>query len=877
MKKTKRLYSNNYLNILLRILPILLLIFAISACSEDSNGDSDNSGTTVSIGKSDSSGFEHNVIDIENPDLLAGQSTTIHVALINNDGSPYITPVTVSFTASCASSIFSVTSTQTVNGVATVQYTAGHCQGLDEIEASVAINGYQLIASGNVAVTRPVSIQFGTHLANLNPGQTIPLIVSLRYSNGELFTTPVDLSFTTNCNTSSFSDSSLGTVNGSAENSFTAGNCVGVNTVSATALVNGVTLIAITNITINQAVSISIHADQTDLISGESTTVTTALQYSDLSSYPVATQINLTTSCASSSIPTPAITNGGFAVSTYVAGNCQGTDTITATANINGDTIVAAVNINLSAPVLNLGLGRGSGATFELGILGTGTGNLADGQSALAAGGSTTVTATIVDLDNANSLYGFFTGNVNFTSPCVASGLAVMTSPISVVGGTATTTYVSNGCVGDDTITASSNLDGFVAVASTTITNAPQLVGGIVFVSANPEQIAIQGSGSGYPETTTLSFRVQDNSGIPVANQIVEFSVSTNIGGIMLSSASAVTNTQGIASVTLQSGTISTPVYVTASTTDIVSGIDYGTQSNAIVISSLYPDQDSLSLSFSECSPAAWEIDGVSVEVTARAADHFNNPVPDGTPVSFRTEGGSIDASCLTIGGICSVTWTSQNPRPADGRSTILATMVGNESYIDLNGNGIFDDGDIMGADLPEAWLDANENGIYDAGVEEFLDFDLDNLFTPANGLYDGVLCQHSSLCSTGNSIHVRQSGVINMASTSNLFQIDGGTSINAPFSLPAAADPPLAVNIIINSGNGNYPASGTVINVESTNGQFSGPTNFVVPDSCSAFIGDPYYVTVYMNSDGVSSVGILTVTATTSGIVSQQTVNVSD
>lgn len=43
-------------------------------------------------------------------------------------------------------------------------------------------------------------------------------------------------------------------------------------------------------------------------------------------------------------------------------------------------------------------------------------------------------------------------------------------------------------------------------------------------------------------------------------------------------------------------------------------------------------------------------------------------PVPDGTVVNFTTEGGSIPGSCVTQDGVCSVTFTAQDPRPANGR-----------------------------------------------------------------------------------------------------------------------------------------------------------------------------------------------------------------
>ena len=116
--------------------------------------------------------------------------------------------------------------------------------------------------------------------------------------------------------------------------------------------------------------------------------------------------------------------------------------------------------------------------------------------------------------------------------------------------------------------------------------------------------------------------------------------------------------------------------------------------------------------------------------LTARLADHFRNPVPDGTVVNFTTEGGSIVASCQTTPGACSSTMTSQAPRLAtDNRVTVLAYAVGEESFIDLNGNGVADlvpnemlDINGKSTDMPEAFRDDNENGVRDA-TETFIDF----------------------------------------------------------------------------------------------------------------------------------------------------------
>jgi hypothetical protein len=623
-----------------------------------------------------------------------------------------------------------------------------------------------------------------------------------------------------------------------------------------------------------------ISVGSTTLISGASTTLSVSLVNADQTAYDISTSVNFSSSCASSTInPDPTGTSGGVANVSYVAGSCAGTDTITASATVEGTVLSATGSVTISVPAVNIAFGSGSTTTFVQGQLEFGTGDVGAGDNPLSAGGSTTITATLVDGDNGNILYTSFVGSVTFSSPCSGAGSATISSPVSVTNGFAQATYIANGCSGEDTVTANVVVDGNILSATGTITVAPASVGSIQFISADPEVIAIAGTGGGgLQETSTLTFAVLDNNGEPVPQQIVNFALDTTLGGIALSSASGVTGDNGEVTVIVQSGTIHTPVKVTATTTDVNSDISYSTQSDALVVSTGLADQDSFSLSISDCSPESYSIDGVTVSVNLYAADHFNNPVPDGTAISFTTEGGSIVGSCNTSGGTCSVTWTSQDPRPpVNGRSTILATAIGNESYYDDNSSGLYDAGDTAGADLPEAFRDDDEDGVRDAGSEEYLDFNEDGAYSSADGGWTGVACQTSSgNCAAATSLHVRELGIIIMATTGNVAVINGGAALPV---LPASDAAPVGILIVVRGTTGQYPATGTNIVVETTNGAIAGTSSFTVPTDCSTDIGDGYALTVYMNGDDTPSTGILSVKMTSpSGIESPLAiVNVSD
>lgn len=289
------------------------------------------------------------------------------------------------------------------------------------------------------------------------------------------------------------------------------------------------------------------------------------------------------------------------------------------------------------------------------------------------------------------------------------------------------------------------------------------------------------------------------------------------MGGLTLDPLMATTNAMGEVQTVVNSGTVSTSIKVKAT----ITGTDpvISSLSKQLVLSTGVPDQDSFDLSANILNPEGWNISGSEVSVTARLADAFNNPVPDGTAVSFTTEGGSIDSFCTTLNGSCSVIWRSQQPRPEGhvlgdfnnidnvpevfntmgqkygGRATILATAIGEESFPDSNGNGRFDASEVeafngnnisgLPYDLKEAFVDHNEDVFYNPGenssleqsggdLEEFTDFDNNGVFAQSDGLYNGVLCSepaHAGCSENDKSINVRAELVLIMSGSNPKFE----------------------------------------------------------------------------------------------------------
>ncbi len=206
----------------------------------------------------------------------------------------------------------------------------------------------------------------------------------------------------------------------------------------------------------------------------------------------------------------------------------------------------------------------------------------------------------------------------------------------------------------------------------------------IEFVSAKPSTIALKGTGGpARSEISILVFKVLDMYGHPIPKETVEFKLSTEIGGLSISASSAVSNSDGLVQIAVNAGTMPTHIRVQAS---LARDSAISIVSDELAITGGIPDQNSISLCVCDdpgCGKSKEFLikDKAYVNICFHAADHFNNFVPDGTVVNFVAEGGSIRGSEVIKDGVCSIPWYNVNPRPADGRITILAFCIGEERH----------------------------------------------------------------------------------------------------------------------------------------------------------------------------------------------------
>jgi hypothetical protein len=567
----------------------------------------------------------------------------------------------------------------------------------------------------------------------------------------------------------------------------------------------------------------------------------------------------------------------GIARIGVVAGTQAGGFTVTASATAAGAGVTGTLGYAVGFPTLTLS-------------------PLTAAPSPLAAGGTATLAVTVMD-----GAQPFAPAqSVSFTSPCAAAGKATISSPVITVAGVASTSYIDKGCGAADTITATTSLGGATSSQTASITVLGAVAGQLAFVSALPQNIAMKGTGGpGRQESSTVTFKVLDKNGNPVSGAPVNFllfgttSDVTGTGGLTLNPANATSGADGTVSTTLFAGIVNTPIRVTATISGTRPAVT--STSDQLVISTGIPDQNSFTLSASIFNVEGANFNGcegnVGATITAQLADHFNNPVPDGTAVSFTTEGGTVGASCLTglvdtqltngsviqqkgVPGACSVRFCSTRPRAPDERVTILAYALGEESFVDdasiLNGINRYDAGERF-QDLCEPvryhWPITSEEandaltsatcrppapppGVGEYIGETYIDSNGDGKpNATGDGEYNGVLKLDSNGRTVANSrvptIHVRQALVLVMSGSTPVFTPLGASSLalshctdGVPFVNVAQAfrvairdDNPTVFPS--NTLSGNILPAGTRIEFTTSNGTIvSGISSFIVPNT---------------------------------------------
>jgi len=328
---------------------------------------------------------------------------------------------------------------------------------------------------------------------------------------------------------------------------------------------------------------------------------------------------------------------------------------------------------------------------------------------------------------------------VNFSATCgqiLPTTSSTNSAGLVVVSYTATdaanTTPSTLGCSGKTVEISASTIGAAVVSRSISVLGAP--ASNLSFVSANPSTIFLANSGGA--SQSIVMFKLVNARGEALLGQDVLLTLKTQTSGAVKASFGSVGNTSPVTATTDASGLVSVPVFSGTVPTSVivnaalVANPAIQVDSAILTIASGRAVQNRVSLSIKEFAIEGWDVDGVMTDVTLSLADRQGNPVPDGTAVNFVTEGGVMIPPVCYTGGVrdpvtdafslpgnsqCAVKIRSQEPRPSDGRVSILAYVSGEEDFVDNNFNNVYDAGDTF-TDLGNAFRDDNENMTFDAG-----------------------------------------------------------------------------------------------------------------------------------------------------------------
>ena len=453
---------------------------------------------------------------------------------------------------------------------------------------------------------------------------------------------------------------------------------------------------------------------------------------------------------------------------------------------------------------------------FQLGSSTLTLGSLTLGSSTIAAYATTNVSAPVL----VNGTPSTTPMVVSFSSTCSQSGKASIDASVSSINGVATATYTDKGCAAQDIITATVN--GGQSSQQAAINLSAPAATSLQYASISPADgvITLKGYGTATrPEAAQVKFKLVDAQGAGLSGRTLQFSLSTTAGGIRFdnqqTTTSAQTNGAGEATVTVLAGTLPTPVRVVATE---ASG-NLSTQSSGLSISSGFPDQDSMSLALEAINIAGWNLDNVENKVTISMADHFNNPVPDGTAVTITASGGRVSSGtsgeCRTVNSTCTLSFFTQSPQPKNGRVQLTAYAIGEESFTDLNGNNVVDSSNEMrdinhptpgSTDVGEAFIDIDENGSFTNGMDIPIDFNGNGVYDGLDGLYNGTLCSSTfNGCSSRKFMHVFAQHTIILSSANEnagVTYYNGNTAI--PDTIDIACGSSVNINAYIRDSRGN-------------------------------------------------------------------------
>ncbi len=468
---------------------------------------------------------------------------------------------------------------------------------------------------------------------------------------------------------------------------------------------------AVTNMVVGTSYTLVATASQTG---GSAANVVVTFTAGSLATLTPSTGTALTNSSGVATMVLVPTTAGASTATASATVNKITTTAATATTAATTTTTSVAVSANTNYAVATLGA-SGTPAVVTLSAL-TATAGSTLGTS-LTSGSSTALSLTVYS----NGVAPTTPASVAFTTTC---GQVSPTPATSNGSGVVSATYSSVNadgslCQGSPAGTVTATTSGVTSQVSMYV-SAPT-TGSVSFISASPTQIYLTGAGA--TSQATLTFKALSNTGTALANWPVDLTLTSNPGGVTFGTqgntalVAGTTNASGLVTVSVFAG--GTPGAVSIKATWNANSAIF-TTSTGFSVASGPPRQSAMTLAMTNPNIEGWNIVGTTTQLTVSISDANGNAVPNGTVVNFVSSGGQINSTCTTAlvatFSRCSVNFSSQNPRPTNGRVAVLAYLEGVKNYTDTNANNQYDAGTDTLSDQGDAYRDDNENGVYDSG-----------------------------------------------------------------------------------------------------------------------------------------------------------------
>jgi hypothetical protein len=259
-----------------------------------------------------------------------------------------------------------------------------------------------------------------------------------------------------------------------------------------------------------------------------------------------------------------------------------------------------------------------------------------------------------------------------------AFGFIPSTAVVTGGSGQVTVKYVS----GNDAMTvyvkATVNDNGIVGYAETPLQLSPNATIASIYMTSDSMNLSVKQTGG--IETALIRATGYDANGNPVPEGLtINFIITDgpnggeHLGNVGLGPYAAVTNSQGMATCPVSSGTKSGTLRIRAYADTVLS------EATQVMISAGPPQY--IVVGAKSCNVPYWDVVAGTNEITAVVSDVYLNPVNDSTVVYFTTDEGSMMSHYERTqehSGIATTTWFSGNNVPtADGRVLVIAETEG--------------------------------------------------------------------------------------------------------------------------------------------------------------------------------------------------------